>query len=73
MGSPLPGELTAHRPGRGIGVTVYVSRNAMADQSRRPEPGRASSQWPVQPADPPLLTHVWRRLFDQQAREGGRR
>ncbi|MFF0372547.1 multiple cyclophane-containing RiPP AmcA [Micromonospora sp. NPDC005087] len=54
-------------------MTVYVSRNVMADQSRRPEPGRASSQWPVQPADPPLLTHVWRRLFDQQAREGGRR
>ncbi|WP_406037028.1 multiple cyclophane-containing RiPP AmcA [Micromonospora sp. NBC_00898] len=55
-------------------MTVYLSRNAMADQSRRrPEPGRASSQWQVRPADPPLLTHVWRRLFEQQAREGGRR
>ncbi|WP_346536146.1 multiple cyclophane-containing RiPP AmcA [Micromonospora sp. DPT] len=54
-------------------MTVYVSRNAMADQSWRSEPGRASWQWPVRPADPPLLTHVWRRLFEQQAREGGPR
>ncbi|MFF4875463.1 multiple cyclophane-containing RiPP AmcA [Micromonospora sp. NPDC000668] len=54
-------------------MTVYVSRNANGDQSRCPEPGRASSQGPGRPADPPLLTHVWRRLFDQQAREGGRR
>ncbi|WP_328415715.1 hypothetical protein OG470_24170 [Micromonospora sp. NBC_00389] len=54
-------------------MTVYVSRNAMADQSRRPQAGPASSQWPVRPVDPPLLTYVWRRLFDQQARESGRR
>ncbi|WP_446213033.1 multiple cyclophane-containing RiPP AmcA [Micromonospora sp. IBSANI012] len=54
-------------------MTVYVSRNAVADQSWRPEPGWASSQWSVRPADPPLLTHVWRRLFEQQAREGERR
>ncbi|MFE9207164.1 multiple cyclophane-containing RiPP AmcA [Micromonospora sp. NPDC007230] len=54
-------------------MTVYVSRNAMADQSRRSEPGRASEQWQVRPADPPLLTHVWRRLFEQQAKEGDRR
>ncbi|WP_309227325.1 multiple cyclophane-containing RiPP AmcA [Micromonospora thermarum] len=54
-------------------MTVYVSRNAMADQSRRPEPGCSSSQWQVRPADPPLLTHVWRRLFEQQAKEGDRR
>jgi len=53
-------------------MTVYVSRNAMADQSRRPEHGWASSQWPVRQADPPLFTHVWRRLFEQQARKGGR-
>ncbi|WP_442933850.1 multiple cyclophane-containing RiPP AmcA [Micromonospora sp. CPCC 206171] len=24
-------------------------------------------------ADPPLLTHVWRIVFERQAREGGRR
>ncbi|WP_176308677.1 multiple cyclophane-containing RiPP AmcA [Micromonospora sp. NBS 11-29] len=54
-------------------MTVYVSRNAMAGQSRRPEPGWMSSPELVWPADPPLLTFVWRRLFEQQAREGGRR
>ncbi|MEU4716198.1 multiple cyclophane-containing RiPP AmcA [Micromonospora purpureochromogenes] len=53
-------------------MTVYVSRNAMANQSRR-EPAWAFSPWQVRPADPSLLTHVWRRLFEQQAREGGRR
>ncbi|MFF5177768.1 multiple cyclophane-containing RiPP AmcA [Micromonospora sp. NPDC000316] len=53
-------------------MTVYVSRNAMAGQSRRPEPRLTSSQGQVR-ADPPLLTFVWRRLFEQQAREGGRR
>ncbi|MGK5738691.1 multiple cyclophane-containing RiPP AmcA [Micromonospora sp. URMC 103] len=54
-------------------MTVYVSRNAMAGQSRCPEPGWTSKQGQVWPADPPLLTFVWRRLFEQQAREGGRR
>ncbi|MER7457638.1 multiple cyclophane-containing RiPP AmcA [Micromonospora sp. NPDC126480] len=54
-------------------MTVYVSRNAMADQSRRPESGCSSSQWQLQLADPPLLTHVWRWLFEQQAKEGDRR
>ncbi|WP_422734136.1 multiple cyclophane-containing RiPP AmcA [Micromonospora sp. WMMD558] len=54
-------------------MTVYVSRNAMAGQSRCPEPRRTTSPGQVWPADPPLLTFVWRRLFEQQAREGGRR
>ncbi|WP_331715177.1 multiple cyclophane-containing RiPP AmcA [Micromonospora narathiwatensis] len=54
-------------------MTVYASRNAIADQHRRPEPGCTSSQWQVRPADPPLLTHVWCRLFEQQARERDRR
>ncbi|MBQ1012376.1 hypothetical protein KBX53_15715 [Micromonospora sp. M51] len=54
-------------------MTVYVSRNAMAGQSRRTEPRWTSSQGRGWPADPPLLTFVWRRLFEQQAREGGRR
>ncbi|MFI7576300.1 multiple cyclophane-containing RiPP AmcA [Micromonospora sp. NPDC049497] len=54
-------------------MTVYVSRNAMAGQSRRPESGGTDSPGQVWPADPPLLTFVWRRLFEQQAREGGRR
>lgn len=54
-------------------MTVYVSRNAMAGQSRRPERGWTASPGQVWPADPPLLTFVWRRLFEQQARECGRR
>ncbi|MFD6661318.1 multiple cyclophane-containing RiPP AmcA [Micromonospora chalcea] len=54
-------------------MTVYVSRNAMASQARRPEPRWTASAGQVWPVDPPLLTFVWRRLFEQQAREGGRR
>ncbi|ADL44778.1 MULTISPECIES: multiple cyclophane-containing RiPP AmcA [Micromonospora] len=54
-------------------MTVYVSRNAMAGQSRLPEPRWTASPGRVWPADLPLLTFVWRRLFEQQAREGGRR
>lgn len=54
-------------------MTMYVSRHAMTGQSRRPEPGWTASSGQVRPADPPLLTFVWRRLFEQQAREGGRR
>ncbi|WP_198141592.1 multiple cyclophane-containing RiPP AmcA [Micromonospora sp. ATCC 39149] len=54
-------------------MTVYVSRNAMAGQPRRPEPRWTSSQGQVRPPDPPLFTYVWRGLFEQRAREGGRR
>ncbi|GAB4102235.1 multiple cyclophane-containing RiPP AmcA [Micromonospora taraxaci] len=54
-------------------MTVYVSGNAVASQFRRPEPRWTSSQGQVRPADPPLLTFVWRRLFEQQVREGGLR
>ncbi|MFF0654183.1 multiple cyclophane-containing RiPP AmcA [Micromonospora tulbaghiae] len=54
-------------------MTVYVSRNAVSGRSRRAEPGWTASRGQVWPADPPLLTFVWRRLFEQQAREGGRR
>ncbi|MFG1833844.1 multiple cyclophane-containing RiPP AmcA [Micromonospora chersina] len=55
-------------------MTVYVSRNARADQSWRPEtPAHVPARQQAQPPDPPLLTHVWHRLFEQQAREGDRR
>nr|WP_309246160.1 multiple cyclophane-containing RiPP AmcA [Verrucosispora sioxanthis] len=27
----------------------------------------------TRPADPPLLTHAWRQLFERQVREAGRR
>ncbi|MER7444531.1 multiple cyclophane-containing RiPP AmcA [Micromonospora avicenniae] len=54
-------------------MTVYVSRNAMSGQPGCPESRWTVSPWQVWPADPPLLTFVWRRLFEQQAREDGRR
>ncbi|MGV9766940.1 multiple cyclophane-containing RiPP AmcA [Micromonospora tulbaghiae] len=54
-------------------MTVYVSRNAMSGRSQHPETRWMASAGQVWPADPPLLTFVWRRLFEQQAREGGRR
>ncbi|MEV4545733.1 multiple cyclophane-containing RiPP AmcA [Micromonospora echinaurantiaca] len=54
-------------------MTIYVSRNATADQPRRPEPSCSSSQWQLRPADPPLLTHLWRQLFEQQTTKGDRR
>lgn len=54
-------------------MTVYVSRKAMASQSRCPEPRRPFSQGPVRRANPRLLTFVWRRLFGHQVREDGRR
>ncbi|WP_348639679.1 multiple cyclophane-containing RiPP AmcA [Micromonospora sp. MH33] len=48
-------------------MTMYVSRNAVASQSRHSEPRSTSSQGHVRPADPPLLAFVWRRLLEQQA------
>ncbi|SCL29259.1 hypothetical protein GA0070624_3849 [Micromonospora rhizosphaerae] len=55
-------------------MTVYVSRHASADQSWQSEPvTHVPARQQARPADPPLLTHVWRRLFEQQARETDRR
>ncbi|MFI6758832.1 multiple cyclophane-containing RiPP AmcA [Micromonospora sp. NPDC050417] len=59
-------------------MTLYVSRNATAGTASRPRPvvpthtessaiGRAGVVW----ADPPLLTHAWRRLFAQATGKGG--
>ncbi|MFF4810980.1 multiple cyclophane-containing RiPP AmcA [Micromonospora chersina] len=48
-------------------MTMYVSRNAVASQSRHSEPRSTSSQGQVWRADPPPLTFLWRRLFEQQA------
>ncbi|MER5453923.1 multiple cyclophane-containing RiPP AmcA [Micromonospora sp. NPDC002389] len=53
-------------------MSVYISRNAkMGDLPR----DRSPSAPPLQPgpADPPLLTHVWRIVFERQARERGSR
>ncbi|MFG2060300.1 multiple cyclophane-containing RiPP AmcA [Micromonospora sp. NPDC048871] len=52
----------------GSAVTVYISRNAkMGDLPR----DRSTSASPIQPgpADPPLLTYVWRIVFERQERE----
>ncbi|MET8907594.1 multiple cyclophane-containing RiPP AmcA [Micromonospora sp. NPDC004551] len=53
-------------------MTVYMSRYAATgelprDLSNRVEP----VEQPV--ADLPLLTHVWRAVFEQQTRKPGRR
>ncbi|MFG1887624.1 multiple cyclophane-containing RiPP AmcA [Micromonospora sp. NPDC049051] len=55
-----------HTSHRGPAVTVYISRNArMGDlpRDRVAPPTRPGS------ADPPLLTHAWRIVFERQARE----
>ncbi|WP_308424541.1 multiple cyclophane-containing RiPP AmcA [Micromonospora sonchi] len=52
---------------------MYVSRNAAAGEPPR---DRAADVPPVaRPgrADPPLLTPVWRIVFERQARERDRR
>ncbi|MEU5726607.1 multiple cyclophane-containing RiPP AmcA [Micromonospora sp. NPDC047738] len=55
-------------------MTVYISRNARNDQSWRSETlAHVPARHQTRPADPPLLTHVWRRLFEQQAPKGDRR
>ncbi|MFI7022685.1 multiple cyclophane-containing RiPP AmcA [Micromonospora sp. NPDC049900] len=56
----------------GPAVSVYVSRNAKLGDLPR---DRSTSAPPVQPgpADPPLLTHVWRTVFERQARKRGPR
>ncbi|WFE44653.1 multiple cyclophane-containing RiPP AmcA [Verrucosispora sp. WMMD1129] len=50
-------------------MTVYISRNAKTGE---PPQDRAAAVPPVvRPcrADPLLLTHVWRIVFERQARE----
>ncbi|WP_332308157.1 multiple cyclophane-containing RiPP AmcA [Salinispora pacifica] len=49
-------------------MTVYISRNATVGDLPRP---RLTSALPMQPGptDPPLLTYVWRIVFERQARE----
>ncbi|WP_301548691.1 multiple cyclophane-containing RiPP AmcA [Micromonospora sp. C95] len=54
-------------------MTLYFSRNATVGQTQQLGPDRTSSQRQTWPADPPLLTYVWRRLFGQQVRENDRR
>ncbi|MFI7434882.1 multiple cyclophane-containing RiPP AmcA [Micromonospora haikouensis] len=65
---PPPHRTQVADPTGGPAVTVYISRNVeIADLSR----DRATTSPPVGagPADPPLLTHVWRIVFERQAGE----
>ena len=57
-----------HKACRGGGavVTVYVSRHAVGQPWR---PGTPASVSAVV-ADSPVLTHVWRRFFEQRSRQG---
>ncbi|MGA3563350.1 multiple cyclophane-containing RiPP AmcA [Melissospora conviva] len=53
-------------------MTVYVSRYAATGELPRDLTDRAQPvERPV--ADLPLLTHVWRVVFEQQARKCDRR
>ncbi|MFF5218961.1 multiple cyclophane-containing RiPP AmcA [Micromonospora sp. NPDC000442] len=55
-------------------MTVYVSRHAKADHLwRRTLIAEGPAPQTTRPADPPLLTHAWRQLFERQVREAGRR
>ncbi|MEW2375997.1 multiple cyclophane-containing RiPP AmcA [Micromonospora sp. NPDC047812] len=51
-------------------MTIYVSRYARADLSWRQKlVAEVSAQRTIlRPADPPLLTHAWRQLFERQVR-----
>ncbi|WBB82144.1 hypothetical protein O7606_12695 [Micromonospora sp. WMMD882] len=53
-------------------MTVYISRSVAT--SRAAQRSGAQPSAPVAAvADPPLLTHVWRRFFEQRNRLGFRR
>ncbi len=60
-------------------MTLYVSRHAFASNTRTPHSSASASvrvaagQATVLPADPPLLTHVWQRMFAQRTGVGGQR
>ncbi|MBL6275063.1 hypothetical protein JMF97_02660 [Micromonospora fiedleri] len=50
-------------------MTVYVSRYAATGElTSEAEDGLSASTRP-DPDDPPLLTHVWRIVFERQARQ----
>ncbi|MFI6333199.1 multiple cyclophane-containing RiPP AmcA [Micromonospora chersina] len=60
-------------------MTVYVSRHALDSTTGTPHPSipvsvrAATGRATVPPADPPLLTHVWQRVFAQRTGMGGQR
>ncbi|MEV4197545.1 multiple cyclophane-containing RiPP AmcA [Micromonospora globbae] len=60
-------------------MTLYVSWHAFASTPGTPRPSAPASvradtgRATVSPADPPLLTHVWQRVFAQRTGIGGQR
>ncbi len=54
-------------------MTVYVSRNAATGAPPRDLAAGVPPVVRPGPADPPLLTYVWRIVFERQAREHDRR
>ncbi|WP_139307368.1 multiple cyclophane-containing RiPP AmcA [Micromonospora pattaloongensis] len=60
-------------------MTVYVSRHAFASSTGTPRPSASASvqvatgRATVSSAEPPLLTHVWQRVFAQRTGTGGQR
>ncbi|MEU8182116.1 multiple cyclophane-containing RiPP AmcA [Micromonospora sp. NPDC049047] len=54
-------------------MTVYVSRYAVTGELTTDRAAVAPAAVGPGSADPPLLTHVWWVLFEQQARKHRRR
>ncbi|MGA3525007.1 multiple cyclophane-containing RiPP AmcA [Melissospora conviva] len=54
-------------------MTVYVSRYAATGELTSHRAAGAPTMTRRGSADPPLLTHVWRIVFEGQARQGDRR
>ncbi|WP_305069448.1 multiple cyclophane-containing RiPP AmcA [Micromonospora sp. WP24] len=54
-------------------MTVYVSRYAATGELTTDRAAAAAASARRGSTDPPLLTHVWRIVFERQTRESGRR
>ncbi|MGW3609748.1 multiple cyclophane-containing RiPP AmcA [Micromonospora sp. NPDC005163] len=54
-------------------MTVYVSRYAATGELTTDRAAAAAASARRGKTDPPLLTHVWRIVFERQARESDRR
>ncbi|MGN9803923.1 multiple cyclophane-containing RiPP AmcA [Micromonospora sp. L32] len=54
-------------------MTVYVSRYAATGELAPDRAAGVPTLTRPNRADPPLLTHVWRIVFERQARESDRR
>ncbi|MFI6231506.1 multiple cyclophane-containing RiPP AmcA [Micromonospora echinospora] len=54
-------------------MTLYISRSVATSQPQRFGLSASVLAASVAVADPPLLTHVWRRFFEQRTRQEVRR